>query len=83
VACSVAEAKHENATPPSYPLHATNSDTNTNTEKCSVVADKTQRCGKKNLSATLQATADKGYSVVADRTPESAEKFLSDDSEIF
>ncbi len=83
VAYSVAEAKHKNATDSFYPLHATNSDANTNAEKRSVVADKTQRCGKENLSATLQATANKGCSVVADRAPDSAEKFLSDDSEIF
>lgn len=47
------------------------------------VADKTQRCGNKNLYATLHATAGEGCSVVADRATKAAEMFLGEDKEVF
>ncbi|MGZ5010415.1 MAG: DUF3631 domain-containing protein [Methylobacter sp.] len=47
------------------------------------VADKALRSGNKNQNATLQPTAGEACSVVADRTPKSAEMFLGDDVEVF
>ncbi|MGZ8176173.1 MULTISPECIES: DUF3631 domain-containing protein [Methylobacter] len=79
-AFSVATGKHASATDDIYPLQATKNDADKN---CRVVADKTQRCGNENPSATLQTTDDKRCSVVADRAQKATERFLSDDMELF
>ncbi len=47
------------------------------------VPDKTGQHGYKNQSETLQATAGKACPVVPDKTQESTENFLSDDTELF